>query len=99
MTARTFTAAQLETWHLPTADKMWDDLPEILHRDVWDLGRHTSTHTLIFRAPDDGKVYRVRYTEALDEGDYTDPWGDEPTVEGIEVAQRPVTVLEWQPVD
>ena len=99
MNIRTFTADQLDAWHLPEPDSIWgDQAPTILDTDVVHMGDHTCTKTLVFRAPDDGRHYRIRYEMALADGNYTDPWFDETTVDGIEVVQRPVTVMTWQPV-
>lgn len=100
MTIRTFTATQLDAWHLPEPDSIWgDEAPAILDTEVVDMGDHTCTKTLVFRAPDDGRHYRIRYEVALADGNYTDPWFNESTVDGVEVEQRPVTVTMWQPVD
>jgi hypothetical protein len=97
---RTFTRDQLDALDLPGA---WaDDAPEILHREQVDSRRWVSVHELIFRAPDDGKAYRVQYEQGLTESqDGTDPWNGDRTVEAVEVEQRTrtVEVTEWHPVD
>jgi hypothetical protein len=97
MPERTFTREQLEGWDLPGA---WaDDSPEILHREQVDSRRWVSVHELIFKAPDDGKAYRVYYDQGLTESqDDTDPWNDDSTVRGAEVELREVTVKQWQDV-
>jgi hypothetical protein len=100
MPTRAFTREQLDALDLPGA---WaDDAPEILHREQVDSRRWVSVHELIFRAPDDGKAYRVHYEQGLTESqDDTDPWNGDRTVEAVEVEQRTrtVEVTEWHPVD
>ncbi|MFE3169300.1 hypothetical protein [Streptomyces sp. NPDC059224] len=97
MTDRIFTREQLEAWDLPGA---WaDDAPEILHREQVDTRRWVSVNELIFRAPDDGKAYRVYYDEGLTENqEDTDPWNDDREVKGAEVEQRPKTTMVWEDV-
>lgn len=97
MTTRVFTSEQLNAWDLPGA---WaDDAPEILHREQVDTRRWVSVNELIFRAPDDGKAYRVYYDEGLTEvQEDTDPWNDDREVKGTEVEQRAKTVTTWEPV-
>jgi hypothetical protein len=94
---RTFTREQLEAWDLPGA---WaDDAPEILHREQVDTRRWVSVHRLVFRAPDDGKAYRVHYEEGLTEvQEDTDPWSADCTVDGVEVELHEVTVKQWRAV-
>lgn len=96
MTDRTFTREQLKAWDLPGA---WaDDSPEILHREQVDSRRWVSVHELIFRAPDDGKAYRIYYDEPLTEMQEADPWNDDREVKGTEVEQRAKTITTWEPV-
>ncbi|MFJ3248358.1 hypothetical protein [Streptomyces sp. NPDC086782] len=97
MPTREFTREQLEEWDLPGA---WaDNAPEILHREQIDTRRWVSVNELIFRAPDDGKAYRVCYGEGLTEvQDDTDPWNYDLSVEGVEVEPVEVTVTDWREV-
>jgi hypothetical protein len=97
MPIRTFTREQLDAWDLPDA---WaDDSPEILHREQVDSRRWVSVHELVFRAPDDGLTYQVHYEQGLTESqDDTDPWNYYDEINGVEVQQQPVTVMQWQPV-
>ncbi|MFE0326296.1 hypothetical protein ACFW08_05705 [Streptomyces sp. NPDC058960] len=97
MAVRQFTREQLDEWDLPSA---WaDDAPEILHREQVDERRWTSVHELVFRAPDDGKAYRVYYEQGLTEHqDDTDPWDYERTVTADEVEPVEVTVTQWRKV-
>lgn len=105
MAIRTFTPAELEEIGVP------DELPgphgpEVeglayeLHQEQTDTRRWVSVHSLIFRAPDDGKAYRVYLTRGLtEEQEDTDPWNGDTTVEATEVELRPVTVQRWFPVE
>jgi len=95
MTERIFSREQLEAWDLPDA---WaDDAPEILHREQIDSRRWVSVNELVFRAPDDGKAYRVYYDEGLTESqDGTDPWNGDLRVKATEVEQRPKTTMVWE---
>ncbi|MFJ4649501.1 hypothetical protein ACIP6Q_39205 [Streptomyces bobili] len=97
MTDRIFTREQLEAWDLPGA---WaEDAPEILHREQVDTRRWVSVNELVFRAPDDGKAYRVYYDQGLTESqEDTDPWNDDREVKGTEVEQRAKTTMVWKDV-
>lgn len=104
MTTRTFTTELLEAIGVP------DELPgpngpEVeglayeLHQEQVGTRRWVSVHELVFRAPDDGKAYRVYYERGLTEKqDDTDPWNGNAMVEATEVELVPVTVQHWQPV-
>ncbi|MEU3096877.1 hypothetical protein ABZ690_19325 [Streptomyces sp. NPDC006967] len=102
---RTFTRAALDTLGLPdetvTADRAVD-FPELtveLHREQIDTRRWVSVNELIFRAPDDGKAYRVRYEQGLTENqEDTDPWNHAREVEAVEVEEYDRTVKAWRPV-
>ncbi|WP_405620300.1 hypothetical protein [Streptomyces sp. NBC_00076] len=97
MATREFTREQLDEWDLPGA---WaDDAPEILHREQVDSKRWASVHELVFRAPDDGKAWRVYYERGLTEHqDDHDPWDYDRTVEADEVERVEVTTTEWRKV-
>jgi hypothetical protein len=106
MSARTFTRAQLAAIGVPfECYAEADAVPEFateLHREQVDTRRWVSVHDLIFRAPDDGKAYRVEYVEGLTEmQEDVSPWEYAgATVEAVEVEQRTrtVEVTEWHPV-
>lgn len=71
-----------------------------LHCEQVDSRRWVSVHALVFRAPDDGKTYRVRYEQGLTEmQDGHDPWNYQTQIKAEEVELRPVTVQRWFPVD
>jgi hypothetical protein len=97
MPTRNFTREQLDEWDLPGA---WaDDAPEILHREQVDTRRWVSVHELVFRAPDDGKAYRVYYDKGLTESqDDTDPWDYEHVIAADEVERVEVTTIVWRKV-
>jgi hypothetical protein len=97
MPDRTFTREQLEEWDLPGG---WaDDAPEILHREQVDSRRWVSVNELVFRAPDDGKAYRLYYERGLTESqDGTDPWDYEDVISADEVELVEVTTTEWRAV-
>lgn len=112
MSIRTFTTAQLEAMGLP--DDMVDaayvaEHPEYtaehpgaaveLHREYVESRRWESVNELVFRAPDDGKAYRVTYREPLTEMQESEPWNGADTVKAVEVEQRTVMTQAWQSVD
>jgi hypothetical protein len=103
---RTFTRDQLDALGVPhdlTSEDNAAAFPEAaieLHREQVDTRRWVSVHELIFRAPDDGKAYRVHYEQGLTEiQEDTDPWDYTREVEAVEVEQRQTTVTEWHPAD
>jgi hypothetical protein len=59
-----------------------------------------SVHELIFRAPDNGKAYRVTYEQGLTEHqDDHDEWNYDREVTATEVKQYEATVTQWRDVD
>jgi hypothetical protein len=102
---RIFTRDQLDEWGVPhdlPEEEHAADYPDAaieLHREQTGSRRWVSVHKLIFRAPDDGKAYRVTFEVGLtEEQEDHDPWADEDTVTGVEVEQRTETVTRWKPV-
>lgn len=97
---RTFTPDQLAAMGIPNGWEAEDgNAAEILHDEQTDTRRWSSTHWLVFRAPDDGKAYGVNYQLPLTEYQEADRWFGDDTIAGVEVAQVPVTVQEWKPAD
>ncbi|WP_406161043.1 hypothetical protein [Streptomyces canus] len=97
MSTREFTREQFDEWDFPGGRVA--GAPEILHREQVDSRRWVSVHELVFRAPDDGKVWRVHYERGLTESqDDTDPWNDERTIEADEVERVEVTAFEGREV-
>jgi hypothetical protein len=103
---RVFHRDQLDALGLPhdlaTEDNA-REFPEAaveLHREQVDTRRWVSVHELIFRAPDDGKAYRVTYEQGLTEHqDDHDQWNYRDHVVAEEVEPRPVTVTQWHSVE
>ncbi|MFC8584204.1 hypothetical protein ACFUGD_06565 [Streptomyces sp. NPDC057217] len=105
MSTRTITRDQAADWGLPHDLTAADEGPEHgvaaeLHREE-DTGRRrwASENTLVFRAPDDHRIYRVTYFRGLTETQYDhDVWNDERAVELVEVEPVTVPVVEWRAV-
>jgi hypothetical protein len=103
---RVFHRDQLDALGLPhdlaTEDNA-REFPEAaveLHREQVDTRRWVSVHELIFRAPDDGKAYRVTYEQGLTEHqDDHDEWNYDREVTATEVEQYDQTVKAWRPVE
>lgn len=97
---RTFTREELEAIGVPdkwTADE--GQLAKRLHEEQLDTRRWVSVRELIFRAPDDGKAYRVTYEQGLTENqEDTDPWNGDDEIKAVEVREQQVTVTKWVPV-
>ncbi|MEV0090405.1 DUF6011 domain-containing protein [Streptomyces sp. NPDC050738] len=99
MPIRHFTREQLDAIGVPSelggANCATELADEIIGARRW-----TEVHRLIFRAPDDGIAYSVEY----EAGSTENQEGIEPfhqhgqTVPAVAVEQRPVTVMQWLPV-
>ena len=101
-TKRTLTREQLEEWGLPyelasEMDADPDGLAIELHREQTDTRRWYSVHRLVFRAPDDGEPWAVRYFRGLTEYQDQDEWNDEPQVTAVRMEQYERTVTDWRP--
>lgn len=96
---RTFTPDQLAAMGIPNDWEAEDGkVAEILHDEQIDTRRWVSVHELVFRAPDDGKTYRVHYQLPLTEHQEADRWFGDDTIKATEVEEREVTVTRWVPV-
>lgn len=91
---RTFTRQQLEEIGVPFE---LDDDAE-LARDTVNSGRWNKTVRLVFRHPDDGIAYLVRYQVGLTEYQDCDLWFGDDEIKAVEVEQRPVVVQQWKSV-
>jgi hypothetical protein len=89
VTIRHFTREQLEEFDVPYTN---------LHDEQVDSRRWADTRSCVFRAPDDGKAYRVSYQVPATEHQECDTWFDQDEIKAFEVEQRPVTVMQWMPV-
>lgn len=101
MPTRTFTPDQLEQIGVPSPYTAALDghRAEHLFEEQIDTRRWVSVHHLVFRAPDDGKAWRVEYEQGLTETqDDHDPWNYKHEVEAVEVELRPTTVMEWHAI-
>lgn len=99
---RIFTPAELEAIGVPfECASPTGPMPGhaiALADEIVDARWWASIHRLIFRAPDDGKAYDVRYERPgamHDQG----PWGRRATVQATEVEGREFTVTRWLPVE
>jgi hypothetical protein len=105
MPIRHFTRQQLAVLSVPP-----DSPDDIQYSDTLLADEHVTTlkytqqRRCIFRA-DDGKTYAVTYEAPIDAGDWETGavpdgygWYGE-TIEAVEVQQRPVTVVRWEPVE
>jgi hypothetical protein len=100
MTTRTYTPDQLEEIGLPFEADGADGCAKELYQEQVGTRRWVSVHELVFRAPDDGKAYRVQYEQGLTETQEDhDPWNYEKVIKAVEVELRPVTVQRWRPVE
>jgi hypothetical protein len=100
MTTRTFTIDQLDEIGVPfdCCTEPIEGFATELHREQVDTHRWTSVHELVFRAPDDGKAYRVTYQRPLTEHQECDRWFGDDEITATEVEQQSVTVMRWCPV-
>lgn len=83
-----------EEWGLPHGDA-----DVVISDDIEDTSRWSEHHTLIFKAPDDGKVYRVYYSTGLTEYQDESPWEYDTEIEGVEMVKRKVLVYKYLPVE
>lgn len=98
---RKFEVAALQMWGLPWG--MADG--RLIEDEVIDSGRWTEYHQVVFRAPDDDKLWRVGYEVGLTEMQGSRPWDEDDThvdadgyVEGVHVEPHEVTVVQYRPV-
>lgn len=93
MITRTFTVEQLRAWGLPTGGD--EHSAQILHDESIGHRRWTDERRCVFRAPDDGLVYRVVYSKGLTEHNEEQPWEYANEVTGVRVMGQERTVIVW----
>ncbi|MFI6986083.1 hypothetical protein ACIBSV_47025 [Embleya sp. NPDC050154] len=86
---RTFSRNELDDLDVP--------FEHMVEQAVVDTDRWTTIHEGVFRHPD-GRHYHVSWQEPATEHQECDTWVTDPVV-ATEVEQRPVTVMQWLPVD
>lgn len=98
MKTRIFTREDLEEIGVPHECGAFEGSAEELHDELYDTDRWHHIYEFIFRAPDDGKAYRVYYQSGATEMQDADLWNYENRIEAVEVEQVQVTTTEWKPV-
>lgn len=98
MKTRIFTPEELEDIGVPFECGEFGHTAEELHCELWDTTRWAHVYEFIFRAPDDGKTYRVFYWRGATEMQDQDLWNWDNEIEADEVEQVQVTKTEWKPV-
>lgn len=94
---RTFTVAELDDIGVPFELDADDTCAEEIETRHIESRRWNALKELIFRHPEDGRAYAIRYQEGLTEDQHCDPFlGD--TVIAVVMEQREVTVTQWMPV-
>ena len=78
-------------------DKMsiiWgDEGVEVISDKIFDTGRWTSHHTIIFKLND--KFYRTHYSRGLTEQQAESPWEyDDPEINEVVPTEKTITVYE-----
>jgi hypothetical protein len=97
--SRVFTRDELSEMGVPYECDPENGYAEELHDALYDTTRWTNVYEFVFRAPDDGKAYRVYYeVGASDSQDDVDPWDYEDKIRATEVELVEVVTTEWKPV-
>lgn len=98
MNTRIFTREELDEIGVPFECDPENGYAEELHDELFDTTRWTNVYEFVFRAPDDGKAYRVYYWCGATEMQDQDLWDWENKIAAIEVEQVQVVTTEWKPV-
>ncbi|AWN05255.1 hypothetical protein SEA_IBANTIK_31 [Streptomyces phage Ibantik] len=98
MKTRIFTRDELDGIGVPFECDPKNGYAEELHDELWDTTRWAHVFEFVFRAPDDGKAYRVYYWTGATEMQDQDLWDWDDEITAIEVEQVQVTKTEWKPV-
>jgi len=94
---RVFTPDELEAIGVPFEcdPAVHDSLAEELYDNLYDTTRWSHVYEFVFRAPDDGKAYRVYYKVGATEEQEQDLWDWESKIYAVEVEEVPVTTTKW----
>ncbi|MDX3019899.1 hypothetical protein [Streptomyces acidiscabies] len=106
MPVRHFTFAELAAYNVPPEDRTDLSYEEhVIADEHVTILKYTAQRRCVFLA-DDGRTYAVEYEARIDTGDYEvgDGMPDDhgwhgDSVEAVEVEERSVTVVRWEPVD
>lgn len=98
MRIRVFTRDELDAIGVPFECDHENGYAEELHRELWETTRWAHVYEFVFRAPDDGKAYRVFYWRGATEMQDQDLWNWDDDIWADEVEQVQVTKTEWKPV-
>lgn len=95
---RTFTVAELDEIGVPFELDGDDQCAQEIQTRHIESRRWAALKELIFRHPEDGLAYAIRYQEPLTEHQDCSPFlGD--TVKATVMEQRQVTITKWMPVE
>ena len=98
MKTRVFTRDELEEMGVPYECGGGEGTAEELYDELYDTTRWSNVYEFVFRAPDDGKAYRVYYEVGATEMQEADLWAYAESIVAFEVEQVQVTKTEWKPV-
>jgi hypothetical protein len=98
METRIFTRDELDEIGVPYECGAFEGSAKELHCELFDTTRWSHVYEFVFRAPDDGKAYRVYYRRGATEMQDQDLWNWDDEIQAVEVEQVQVTKTEWKPV-
>lgn len=88
---RKFTMEEIDEWDLP-----WGlEKGMVISDEITDHNRWSVWHELIFRAPDDGKLWRLSYQKPATEMQECDRW---PDLEAVQVEAVLTSVTQYREV-
>lgn len=100
MRTRIFHRDELAAMGIPKQSKVSGPNAVVLHQDELERRRWDSVMCLVFRAPDDGRIWRVEYLEGLTEvQEDTDPWDYEVEIKAEEVRPYHISHISWMTDD
>lgn len=99
MATRIFTRGELDEIGVPWECDPDNGYAEELHCEIRDITRWAHVYEFVFRAPDDGKAYRLYYWTGATEHQDQDLWNWGVVVTAVEVEEVQVMTTEWQSVE